>query len=55
MRVGAGNALAQGIVDGGGGALVGGEEVFDGVGCRVWRRRHLMPKSGKYQPDFWKF
>ena len=45
-RLGAGDALAQGFVNGGGGALVGGEEIFDGIGVELGRRRHRSRSQG---------
>ena len=45
-RLGAGDALAQGFVDSGSGALVGREQVFDGVAVKVGRSGRRRRSQG---------
>ena len=52
MASGQRHPLAQGIEDGGGGALVGGEQARGRCWCRARLRRNLGRNAGKYQPDF---
>ena len=52
---GARDAAAKQLEDGGGGALVGIEELLYGLGIELRGPASSWPKSGKYQPDLRKF